>query len=74
MNRSITLIAKNEKMREILSGIDRIVDSDSSILLKGETGSGREIFAEYIHRTSNRSGKPFVKISLSAMPAELLES
>jgi DNA-binding NtrC family response regulator len=74
MNRSLTLIAKNERMREILSGIDRIVDSDSSILLIGETGSGKEIIAEYIHRSSNRADKPFVKLSLSAMPAELLES
>lgn len=71
---SISLIAKNEKMRGILSGIDRIAGSGSSILLLGETGVGKEIFAEYVHRTSIRSDKPLVKISLSAMPVELLES
>ncbi len=71
---SITLIAKNEMMREMLSRIDKVVDSDSSILLIGETGVGKEIIAEYIHRTSPRSQRPFVKIGLSAMPADLLES
>lgn len=71
---SITLIAKNEAMREMLRRLDKIVDSDSSVLLVGETGVGKEIIAEYIHRTSSRSQKPFVKIGLSAMPADLLES
>lgn len=71
---SVTLITQNEAMRGILSRIDKIVDSDSSILLIGETGVGKEIFAEYIHRTSQRSQKPFVKIALSALPADLLES
>jgi len=71
---SITLIAKNEAMRELLYRLDKIVDSDSSVLLVGETGVGKEIIAEYIHRTSPRSQKPFVKIGLSAMPADLLES
>ena len=71
---SITLIAKNETMREMLFRLDKIVDSDSSILLIGETGVGKEIIAEYIHRTSPRSQRPFVKIGLSAMPADLLES
>ena len=71
---SITLIAKNEAMREMLRRLDKIVDSDSSVLLIGETGVGKEIIAEYIHRTSPRSQKPFVKIGLSAMPADLLES
>ncbi|HDZ58693.1 MAG TPA: hypothetical protein ENH47_01330, partial [Ignavibacteriales bacterium] len=61
-------------MREMLFRLDKIVDSDSSILLIGETGVGKEIIAEYIHRTSPRSQRPFVKIGLSAMPADLLES
>ena len=71
---SLTLITQNEVMRGILLRIDKIVDSNSSILLIGETGVGKEIFAEYIHRTSARSQKPFVKIALSALPADLLES
>lgn len=71
---SVTLITRNETMREILSRIDKIADSNSSILLIGETGVGKEIFAEYIHRTSVRAQKPFVKIALSALPANLLES
>lgn len=71
---SLTLISINETMRDILSRIDKIVDSDSSVLLIGETGVGKEIFAEYIHRTSNRALNPFVKIGLSAMPVDLLES
>ena len=73
-NNSLTLITQNEVIRGILTRIDKIVDSDSSILLIGETGVGKEIFAEYIHRTSARSQKPFVKIALSALPADLLES
>lgn len=54
--------------------LGQIVHTDSSVLLIGETGVGKEIFAEYIHKTSNRSLKPFMKISLSAFPVELMES
>jgi transcriptional regulator with PAS, ATPase and Fis domain len=71
---SLTLITQNETMREILARIDMISDSDSSVLLIGETGVGKEIFAEYIHRTSSRALKPFVKIGLAALPSELLSS
>ncbi len=71
---SLTFIAKNETMREMIARIDKIVDSDSSVLLIGETGVGKEIIAEYIHRTSSRGQGPFVKLGLSAMPADLLES
>ena len=71
---SLILIAKNEEIRDMISRIDKIVDSNSSVLLVGETGVGKEIIAEYIHRTSSRAGGPFVKLGLSAMPADLLES
>ena len=71
---SLTFIAKNETMREMINRIDKIVDSDSSVLLIGETGVGKEIIAEYIHRSSSRAQEPFVKLGLSAMPADLLES
>lgn len=71
---SISIITKNEKMRKIISRLDKAIQTDSSILLIGETGVGKELFAEYIHKTSPRFMEPFVKISLSALPAELLES
>jgi len=71
---SITLIASTESMKAILSSVETIARSDSSVLLIGETGVGKELFAEYIHRISPRSERPFVKIGLSALPHELLES
>ncbi len=72
--KSLILITQNKKMQEILSNLDQVIDSDSSILLIGETGVGKELFAEYIHRKSKRAERPFVKVGLSAIPAELLES
>jgi two-component system response regulator PilR (NtrC family) len=70
----IPLIAESAAMRSVLSRIDTIASSDSSILLIGETGVGKELVAEYVHRTSGRNQKPFVKVGLSALPPELLES
>lgn len=76
MNRlqSISIITQDEKMLNLIERINKVVDSDSSILLIGETGVGKEVFADYIHHLSNRGQQPFVKIGLSAMPSELLES
>jgi transcriptional regulator with GAF, ATPase, and Fis domain len=71
---SITLIATSPAMRDILSRVETIARSDSSVLLIGETGVGKELFAEFVHRTSPRSQRPFVKVGLSALPHELLES
>jgi DNA-binding NtrC family response regulator len=71
---TLTLIAKSDVMRAILERIDRVAHSDSSVLLIGKTGVGKELVAEYVHRTSKRSELPFVKIGLSALPPELLES
>src|SRR5512132_1998616 len=71
---SIAVVTRSEKMRAILARIDTIAQSDTSVLLVGETGVGKELFADYIHRISPRAERPLIKIALSAMPHELLES
>ncbi len=71
---SLAIVTRSAAMRAILSRIDTIARSDTSVLLVGETGVGKELFADYIHRVSGRSERPLVKIALSAMPHDLLES
>jgi transcriptional regulator with PAS, ATPase and Fis domain len=70
----VSLSARSEVMQAVLSRLDTIAASDSSVLLIGETGVGKELIAEYLHRTSPRHAQPFVKVGLSALPPELLES
>jgi two-component system response regulator AtoC len=71
---SIAVLTQSAKMRAILDRIATIARSDTSVLLIGETGVGKELFADYIHCVSERSERPLVKIALSAMPHDLLES
>jgi DNA-binding NtrC family response regulator len=71
---TLAIVTKSERMRAILSRVETIARSETSVLLVGETGVGKELFADYIHRASARFDRPFVKLSLSAMPHELLES
>ncbi len=71
---TLSFIARSEAMRSILAHVDTIAKSESSLLLIGETGVGKELLAEYIHHTSARSSQPLVKVGLSALPHELLES
>ena len=71
---TVTLITQSNPMREILTRIETIAPSESSVLLIGETGVGKELFAEFIHRTSERAEMPLVKVGLSAVPPDLLES
>ncbi len=71
---TLALIANSPAMRLILERIGMVAHSNSSVLLIGETGVGKELVAEYIHRTSKRADLPFVKVGLSALPPELLES
>jgi len=71
---SVALITSDARMLELINRINKVANSNSSILLIGETGVGKEVFADYIHRLSNRGQNPFVKIGLAALPTDLLES
>jgi len=61
-------------MRNVLTMIDRVADSDISVLLSGESGVGKEVIARELHRRSARRTRPFVKVNCAALPSELLES
>lgn len=68
------IVAESPKLREILMFLDNIRATDSTIMLYGESGSGKEIFAKYIHQISNRNMQPFVPVNCAAIPNELMES
>jgi DNA-binding NtrC family response regulator/tetratricopeptide (TPR) repeat protein len=64
----------SEQMTELLSIARRIAPADISVLLTGETGTGKEVMARAIHRASGRGNKPFVPFNCTAVPREMLES
>jgi two-component system, NtrC family, response regulator AtoC len=61
-------------MRQVAMIIEQVADSDVTVLIRGESGVGKELVARAIHHRSNRRTKPFVKVNCAALPAELLES
>ncbi|AEF84073.1 Nif-specific regulatory protein [Treponema primitia ZAS-2] len=69
-----TMIAKSPIIVEKIEIIDRIAKTDSSVLILGESGVGKEIFAEQIHLRSPRTKAPFVRVNCAALPEGLLES
>jgi Nif-specific regulatory protein len=68
------IIAKSPVILDKLEIVERVAKTDSSVLILGESGVGKEVFAEQIHLKSKRSGKPFVKVNCAAIPEGLLES
>ena len=68
------LIGESEAMRRVYDLVDRVGGSDTTVLLHGETGTGKELVARALHRRSRRSAGPFVAINCAAMPETLLES
>jgi DNA-binding NtrC family response regulator len=70
----LTIVTASDSMRTILGRVSAVARTDTTILLVGETGVGKELFADHIHHSSRRSGGPLVKLALSALPQELLES
>jgi two-component system, NtrC family, response regulator AtoC len=64
----------SESMRRIATVIEQVGDSDVAVLLRGESGVGKELVSRAIHQRSTRRNRPFVKVNCAALPAELLES
>lgn len=69
-----TIIGESKAILEVKSLAERAARSDSNILLEGETGTGKELFAEYIHNSSPRNTKPLVAINCASLPDQLIES
>ena len=68
------LIGHSPAMREVQKAIGRLADSDATVLITGETGTGKEVVARAIHRHGRRAPRPFVAVNCAAIPRELLES
>ena len=73
-SRKPKVIAKSEKMKKILQTARRISQLDTTVLISGESGVGKEVIADYIFNMGSRNDKPFVKINCAAIPDNLLES
>jgi two-component system NtrC family response regulator len=67
-------LGKSESLTKVLNIADRASKTDASILLLGESGVGKEVFASYVHGNSPRCKKPFVAINMAAIPENLIES
>jgi DNA-binding NtrC family response regulator len=68
------LVGQDHKMQQIYDIIETIAESDVTILIRGESGTGKRLIAKAIHFNSLRKDKPFIEVSCGALPASLLES
>jgi formate hydrogenlyase transcriptional activator len=68
------LIGNSPALETVLEQVKRVAPTNSTVLIQGETGTGKELIARAIHNISSRCGRPFVKINCAAIPLDLLES
>ena len=68
------IVSSSPLMRNIVNKCKRVAASDSSVMLYGETGTGKELFAQSIHNASRRADRPFIAVNCAAIPDTLLES
>lgn len=69
-----SIIGESIAIKEVISLTEKAAKSDSNILLEGETGTGKELFAELVHNKSNRIDNPFVAVNCASLPDSLIES
>src|ERR1700684_2929094 len=68
------LIGDSPALEAVLDGVRRVAPTSSTVLIQGETGTGKELIARAIHTISPRCGRPFIKLNCAAIPLDLLES
>lgn len=68
------IIGESKALKEVLKQVEVVAPTDSTVLIQGETGTGKELIARAIHRLSGRSERTFVKLNCAAIPTGLLES
>jgi transcriptional regulator with GAF, ATPase, and Fis domain len=68
------LIGDSPALDAVLDGVKRVAPTSSTVLIQGETGTGKELIARAIHNISSRCGRPFIKLNCAAIPLDLLES
>jgi len=69
-----SIVGNSDALRRVLDMVRVVAPTDATVLINGETGTGKELIAEAIHKCSDRSNGPFVKVNCAAIPAGLLES
>src|ERR1700746_3618111 len=68
------IIGNSPALESVLEQVERVAPTDSTVLIQGETGTGKELIAHAIHNLSTRCGRPFVRLNCAAIPLDLLES
>src|SRR6202048_1991832 len=68
------VIGNSPALEAVLEQVERVAPTGSTVLIQGETGTGKELIARAIHNLSSRCGRPFVKLNCAAIPFDLLES
>jgi transcriptional regulator with GAF, ATPase, and Fis domain len=68
------IVGNSAALRAVLEQVKRVAVADSTVLIQGETGTGKELIAHAIHNASPRSGRPLIKLNCAAIPFDLLES
>ncbi len=68
------IVGSSKPLRKVLKQVEQVAKTDSTVLILGETGTGKELIAKAIHNASDRKDKPIVKVNCSSLPADLIES